>query len=66
MKKVSGVTYELISKASRQIQHTTVHLIRAQSSFLVKESLDNALKEIKETQKMLESAITHHHRLHSP
>lgn len=55
MNKVPGILI-LISRASRQIQQMSVHLIRAKSNFLVKESLDNALKELKETQKLLEAA----------
>lgn len=55
MNKASGIL-NLISRANRQIQHMTVHLIRAQSNFLVKESLDNALRDLKETQKILEAA----------
>ena len=64
MKKASILN--LISLASRQTQQMTVHLIRAQSNFLVKESLDRALKELKETEKILESAITHHHHQTHP
>lgn len=62
MKKASILN--LISLASRQTQQMTVHLIRAQSNFLVKESLDRALEELKETEKILKSAITHHHQTH--
>jgi len=66
MKKASSVL-NLISLASRQTQQMTVHLIRAQSNFLVKESLDRALKDLKETEKILKSAITHHQaHPHSP
>lgn len=56
MNKAPGIAYELISRANRQIQHMSVHLTRAQSNFLVKESLDRALRDLKETQKILESA----------
>jgi hypothetical protein len=52
MNKVSIFT--LISQATLQTKQISVHLIRAQSNFLAKESLDRALKELKETEKLLE------------
>ena len=54
MKKASIFT--LISQATLQTKQMSVHLIRAQSNFLVKESLDRALEELKETEKILETA----------
>jgi hypothetical protein len=52
MNKVSVFT--LISQATLQTKQIGVHLIRVQSDFLAKESLDRALKELKETEKILE------------
>lgn len=48
--------FTVISQANHQLKCIVVHLLRAQSSFLVEESLDNAIKELKETQKLLEIA----------
>jgi hypothetical protein len=52
MNKLS--VFSLISQATLQTKQISVYLIRAQSNFLAKESLDQALKELKETQKILE------------
>jgi hypothetical protein len=55
MNKVPGVI-PLIMQANYQIKHMSVHLIRAESNFLVKESLDMALKQLSNTIKILEQA----------
>jgi hypothetical protein len=55
MNQARGV-FTVISQANQQLKCIAVHLVRAQSSFLVKESLDNAIKELKETQRLLEIA----------
>jgi hypothetical protein len=54
MNKASVVN--LVSQAHRHLNQTPVFLIRASSNFLVKESLDNAIYELKESQKILELA----------
>jgi hypothetical protein len=46
----------LISQATRRIQTMPVYLTRAQSNFLTVKSLDLAIEELKETQKLLEQA----------
>jgi hypothetical protein len=46
----------LISQATRRVQTMPVYLIRAQSNFLTVKSLDLAIEELKETQKLLEEA----------
>lgn len=52
MKKASVIS--LLSLAATKTNRLSVHLIRAQSNFLVQESLDQALKDLKETEKILE------------
>lgn len=46
----------LISQATRRIQTMPVYLTRAQSNFLTVKSLELAIEELKETQKLLEQA----------
>jgi hypothetical protein len=46
----------LISQATRRIQTMPVYLTRAQSNFLTIKSLELAIEELKETQKLLEQA----------
>lgn len=46
----------LISQATRRIQTMPVYLTRAQSNFLTMKSLELAIEELKETQKILEQA----------
>lgn len=46
----------LISQATRRIQTMPVYLTRAQSNFLTIKSLELAIEELKETQKLLEKA----------
>ena len=46
----------LLSEATSQIRTLTVHVSRAQSNFLTEKSIDLALNELKETQKLLEQA----------
>lgn len=46
----------LIFQATRRVQTMPVYLTRAQSNFLTIKSLDLAIEELKETQKLLELA----------
>ena len=46
----------LLSQATSQIRTLTVHVSRAQSNFLTERSIELALHELKETQRLLEQA----------
>lgn len=46
----------LVSEASSTLKRTPVFLTRASCNFLVRESLDSAIADLKETQKILENA----------
>jgi hypothetical protein len=46
----------LISQANSQLKTLSVHVLRAQSNFLTEKSLDTAIQDIKEVQRLLELA----------
>ena len=46
----------LISQASTHMKTLTVHMSRAQSNFLTERSIDQAIHDIKEVQRLLELA----------
>lgn len=46
----------LISQASGQIRTLSAHVLRAQSNFLTEKSLDLAIHDLKEVQRLLELA----------
>ena len=55
----------LISQASTQIQSISVHVLRAKSNFLTEKSIDLAMHDLKEVQRLLEQAkeaYIHNHR----
>ncbi len=47
----------ILSQANRQIQCMSVNIERAQNRFLVEKSISLALRELNETQKLLEQAL---------
>lgn len=46
----------LISQANNQIRTLSVHVSRAQTNFLFEKSIDHALHDLKEVQRLLELA----------
>jgi len=46
----------LISQANSQIRTLSVHVSRAQTNFLFEKSIDHALHDLKEVQRLLELA----------
>jgi hypothetical protein len=46
----------ILSQATRQIRSLSVNIERAQNNFLTEKCLNNALEELKETQRLLEEA----------
>lgn len=46
----------LISQATSQIRTLSVHVSRAQTNFLTEKSLDHAIHDLKEVQRLLELA----------
>ena len=46
----------LISQATSQIRTLSVHVSRAQTNFLFEKSIDHALHDLKEVQRLLELA----------
>lgn len=47
----------LLWKAQTQIRNISVHIDRAEHSFLVVKSLQNAVKELQETEKIIQEAL---------
>ena len=46
----------ILSQATHQIRSLSVNVIRAQNNFFTEENINLALKELKETQRLLEEA----------